>query len=145
VPIDYRYDATRGIVFARGTGVLVDDDVSSYVRGVLQDPEVRQGAWQLLDCTDVTAVDVTPACVRRIAASMNLQGEKLAGSRLAILAPGDAAYGMGRMYQALRDGGPGEVQVFRERAEAEAWLDPSIASAEGERRRGGPDGMAGRG
>jgi hypothetical protein len=51
-------------------------------------------------------------------------------SRLAIVAPRDELFGLGRMYEFLRGDSPVDVRVFRERKEAELWLGLSKDPAE---------------
>ena len=42
--------------------------------------------------------------------------------RVAIVADGDAAFGLTRMFQALRSDSSTELTVFRDVAEARSWL-----------------------
>lgn len=46
----------------------------------------------------------------------------MAGGRTAILVARDSDFGMGRMYEQMAAGMPREIRVFRDRAEAIAWL-----------------------
>ncbi len=50
---------------------------------------------------------------------------KLEGCRLAIVASEDLVYGMARMYEMQVGALPPSVGVFRDMAEAEAWLEES--------------------
>ena len=41
---------------------------------------------------------------------------------MATVAPGPLEFGLARMYEAYRQGTPVEMRLFRETADAEAWL-----------------------
>jgi hypothetical protein len=45
------------------------------------------------------------------------------GSRMAVVARNDEAFGLARMYEMLRGDTPVEIVVFRSMPEAEAWLE----------------------
>ena len=45
------------------------------------------------------------------------------GSKSAVLAPDDLPFALGRFYQSASDDSPEQVQVFRSKDEALAWLD----------------------
>ncbi len=97
--------------------------------------EYQRSAWsgrhvlgydELVDMTHVSAVDSASGeqikDLASWAAHMDLAS---APSRFAIVAPGDLVYGLGRMYQAYREGekrSSKEVGVFRTLNEAFAFL-----------------------
>jgi hypothetical protein len=106
MPIVYRVDHEHRIVIARGHGVFTDTDVFDYQRTVWSSPDVS-GYDELIDMMDGSSP-----------------------SRLAIVAPGDVAYGLGRMFQAYREferKSVKDVGVFR--TFDEAWSFLKIADA----------------
>ena len=125
MPIDFQVDHQRRIVFAWGRGTLTDQEVFGYQQEVWSLPDVA-GYDELVDMTDVEQIAL-PASTRvedlaRLAARMDSgSGE----SRVAIVAPSDIAYGLGRMYQRLRElqvRSTRQVGVFRTLPEALRFL-----------------------
>ena len=53
---------------------------------------------------------------------MNIDADIEMGAKVALVASRDEFYGLGRMYEMLRDGSPIEIGVFRSLPEAEEWL-----------------------
>ena len=125
MPIAYRIDHEKKIVLARGYGPFCERDVFGYQRAVWSLPEVA-GYDEFIDMTEVTGI-VAPAAERieelaSLAAGMDWHS---APSRFAILAPGDLAFGLGRMLQnfrELQDESTKRVGVFRTLEEALEFL-----------------------
>jgi hypothetical protein len=125
VPITYRIDHQQKIVLARGYGLFTLGDIMDYQRAAWSGREVL-GYDELVDMTHVS--EVAAASGQQIkdlasfAAHMDLAS---APSRLAIVAPGDLVYGLGRMFQAYREAekrSTKQVGVFRTMNEAFAFL-----------------------
>jgi hypothetical protein len=139
MPIAYRIDHEKKIVLARGYGAFTDVDVFGYQREVWSRPEVA-GYDELVDMTDVTSV-VAPSTDRiaELAAMSAGMDWHSSPSRFAIVAPGDLAFGLGRMLQSFREAQEGStkrVGVFRTLQEALAFLTleqaPKFPSLPGE-------------
>jgi hypothetical protein len=126
MPIVYRVDHEVRIVLAAGHGVMTDADVFGYQREVWSRPEVR-GYDELIDMTRVVEIAVPSGDrVKDLAALSAEMDDKATRSRFAIVAPADVAYGLGRMFQALRElnrKSTKEVAVFRTMDEALAFLE----------------------
>jgi hypothetical protein len=123
--IDHRIDHAQRVIYATGHGVLTDDQVFGYQEDVCAKPDVR-GYSELID---VTAVDkfALPAAerVRDLAATAAATDPPCTDSKIAIVASEDLAFGLGRMYQTLREldrRSTKKVAVFRTREEALDWL-----------------------
>jgi hypothetical protein len=132
MPITFRIDTEHRRVIATATGTLTDQDVFGYQRDVWSRPEIA-GFDELVDVTGVEHVELPlPAGERmRELASMSSAMDADRPSRLAIVAPGDFAFGLGRMYGAYRESdrrSTKEVRVFRTTAEALAWLEEARGS-----------------
>jgi hypothetical protein len=131
VPLEHSIDHVRRIVFARGFGVLTDEDFFGYQEEVWSQSEVT-GYDELVDMTAVE--DVVVSSTERVhdlaalAASMDRPTDR---SKFAIVAPDDLAFGLGRMFETMRSMMPEstkKVRVVRTRAEALEFLgiDPSL-------------------
>jgi hypothetical protein len=126
MPIEYTIDHTRRLVMATGRGTLSGDDIFGYQQDVWSRPEVN-GYDELMDMTDVEKIDLRSVDrikqLAELAASMDTTKSQ---SKFAIVAPGDYAFGLGRMYESYRrlEGrSTKQVGVFRSRTEAMAFLD----------------------
>jgi hypothetical protein len=124
VPIEYKVDHERRLVRARAFDVLTDADVFGYQQSAWSSPEVS-GYDELVDLTDVVRIALPSVERMRDLARLSREMEKRdAASRFAILAPGDLAYMLGRLYKGMRalTGGRKHVGVFRTEAEALQFL-----------------------
>ncbi|HYW32719.1 MAG TPA: hypothetical protein VE869_14565 [Gemmatimonas sp.] len=98
---------------------------------LLSAPDYDATADDLVDLRGVTHLGVTPEGLRGIMSMFTPIDELGIATRLAIVAPTDAVYGVSRMYELLRgDGVPEEIRVFRDLNAALQWL------AEGREARG---------
>jgi len=124
MPLEYRIDPTRQVVFVKAVGTMTDDEVFGYQREVWSRPEVA-GFDELIDMSDVQRIALPSTDRVRQLAELSARMDSAWPARLAIIAPGDHAYGLARMYAALREMSPGatrQVLVFRTRQAALAWL-----------------------
>jgi hypothetical protein len=104
---------------------MTDQDVFAYQKEVWSRSEVT-GFDELVDMTAVTAIEfVSGERIQILAAFSAMMDAPGSASRLAIVAPYDYHFGLGRMYQAYRDAQPRstkQIGVFRSREEALVWL-----------------------
>jgi hypothetical protein len=125
MPIHYRVDHERKAVFAEGSGMFTDADVFGYQREVWSRPDVH-GYCELIDMTAVEKIEQpTPERIEQLAQLSAEMDATARSTRFAIVAPTAIAFGLGKMYQAMRemqDRSAKEVGVFRTRAEALAFL-----------------------
>jgi hypothetical protein len=125
MPIEYRIDHDRRIVFATGRGTMTDADVFGYQQAVWSQAAVA-GYHELMDMTHVESI-AEPSAERvrdlaSLAAEMDPAG---IASKFAIVAPQDVAFGLGRMFETYRESNPRsnkEVAVFRSMPAALKWL-----------------------
>jgi hypothetical protein len=125
LPIEYFLDHERRLVVVRAIGTLTDEDVFGYQHEVWSRPDV-QGYDELVDMTDVERIALPYAervqDLAHLSVSMDTRSR---ASHLAVIAPSDVAFGIGRMYQTYRELDPQstkQVGVFRTREEALAFL-----------------------
>ena len=141
MPIAYGIDPERRLVVAAPFGTLTDQDIFGYQREVWSRPEVA-GFDELVDMNDVEHIALpSPQRVidlAELSATMEGASDRVGRApRMAIVAPTDISFGLGRMYQAYRrmksQGVPRHVGVYRTMQEALAFLDIEEGSAEAER------------
>ena len=125
MPIEYTIDHEHHVVRTRGSGVLSDDDVFAYQRDVWTRPDVA-GYDELMDMTNVGRIALPSIDRIRDLASLAVKKDDPARvSKFAIVAPGDVAYMLGRLYKGIRAatrGSARKVGVFRTLPEALEFL-----------------------
>jgi len=125
MPITYRVDHEARVVVAAGYGVLTDADVFDYQQDVWQRSDVA-GYDELVDMTQVTQIALPSVDrVQDLARLSVRMDDKYSRSRFAIVAPQDIAFGLGRMFQTLREmdrSSTKQVGVFRTMQEALSFL-----------------------
>jgi len=125
MPIHYTIDHGHRLVVAAAEGTVTDEDVFGHQREVWSRTEL---AWydEIIDMTHAAAIAVPHGDrvrdLAKLSASMDPAGPT---SRFAIVAPGDLAFGLGRMFQTLRSletNSRKQVGVFRTLEEAMSFL-----------------------
>lgn len=116
MPVRYRIDHDLGVVFSRWEGVVTMEEARGHYLGLKDDPAFDPDMRHFSDARKTTQ-SVASDDVRRLA-KMNPFS---AATRRAIIVADDALYGVYRMYEAQVEE-PGTVGVFRDAAEALAWL-----------------------
>ena len=135
MPLEYRIDRERRVVFATATRILSDEDVFAYQREVWSHGDLA-GYDEVVDLGLVVDLVLSSGdrvrALAEFASGMDVPG---ASSRLAIVAPQDLAYGFARMFETYRtmsQSGAKVVSVFRSMQTALDWL--------GAKGPGGPSG-----
>lgn len=119
MPAFYKIDKERRFVLSSGTGVFNLEDARLHQERLLADPEFDPSYSQLLDFTHITQIDLTASDVQRLA----LRNIFSPDSRRAILVPNDLAFGLGRMFEILREAaGERGIRVFRNLEDALEWV-----------------------
>jgi hypothetical protein len=128
MPFTFSIDSSERRVYTTVSGPVLDADPIRYLSELLDHPDYRPGFSALVVCRNIRLGAFSSGAVRRLAEFTRETEAEFRGSRVAVAADQLAAYGLARMYHLLRDP-PYELQVFRERSGAEAWLsDPSPRS-----------------
>lgn len=122
MPISYRIDPARRLVLTRAWGVLTDADILDHKEQLAKDPDFDATMPQLSDVRSVERLDVTTDGVKAMVAHDTDNADRVAGHRMALVVSSDEVFGMPRMYGLRRGAAGKDVGVFREVAEAEAWL-----------------------
>lgn len=125
MPLVFRLDREARVVVAAGYGTLTDDEVFEYQSKIFALEEAI-GYNELVDLTHVTEIALPSTDRVRELASLAVGMDPTHGnSKLAIVAPGDLAFALGRMFQTTRGLDPKsttEVGVFRTMSDALAFL-----------------------
>lgn len=106
-------------MLSTASGVYTLADCLDHNRKLSADPEFDSSFSQLADFTHVTKIDASPEDVRLLAEYSVFSPP----SRRAFIMPADLAFGMGRMYEIIREGqGDLGIQIFRAFEEALDWV-----------------------
>ena len=125
MPITYRVDHEARVVVCVGHGIFSDDDVFGYQREVWSRHDVV-GYDELVDMTRVERIALPHADrVKDLASLASGMDDPNSRTRMAVVAPDNLAFGLGRMFQAYREldrRSTKEVGIFRTMEEALAFL-----------------------
>ena len=119
MPLHYRIDQKREIVFITADGIITDADLLTHLDDIENDSDFHPSFNRLNDYRAVESLDVTGAGVRALASRVDASE---ASCRRAIVVSTELAYGMARMFQILTDDKPATIEVFKDMAEARKWL-----------------------
>ena len=119
LPISYQIDPTRRRVLVTGRGQLTDADFTAVRDQLASDPAFDPSWQQLLDFSEGDLSRLEAESIRQMAES------SVAGpaARRAYVVARDVDFGLVRMFEILTDERKGRIRAFRDRGEAEAWLD----------------------
>ncbi len=116
--IDYTIDGERGVVLTNASGPITVAEVLAHFKQLAADRAYRPHFDGLSDYTTATLSAATGEELRRLALALPLE----APARRAIVVSNDLHFAFGRMVEMNRSTPGIETRVFRNRAEAEAWL-----------------------
>ena len=121
MPVTYKIDIPRKLIRTICVDPLTLDEVIHHFRALAQDPTC---AGYLDVFLDLTAANAPPQSnyFSAITAEMGAVREKVQFGFCAIIAPRDVMFGMMRMFEVYSAPYFRGTRVFREIAEAEAWL-----------------------
>ena len=117
----------RGVHMS-GTGLLTGQEILEAKAGLLRAPDRLTGlAYGMVDVTDVTELRITRDDVMEfVAVDVRIAALVPRAVAVAVVAPGDLAFGLARMWEAFAEVTGWNTHVFRSRADAEPWLRPWI-------------------
>ena len=117
----------RGVQIA-AAGVLTAQEILDAKAGLLRSPERLKGLhYALIDMSAVTELHITRYDIPEfVAADMQIAMIVPRRMAVAIVAPGDLAFGVARMWEAFAEVTRWHTHVFRSRAEAGSWLRPWV-------------------
>jgi hypothetical protein len=119
VPASYQIDKPHKVVLSSASGVFNLATVLAHQDQLLADPEFDPTYSQLLDFTDITAVEIDTDGVRKIAERKVFWP----CPRRAMLISAEMEYSFVRMFQMLREhAGEHGIRVFNTLDDARAWI-----------------------
>ena len=124
MPITITVNTAERVRYSVMSGSVSDKELLDAYAQSLEAADFDPSLNGLVDARLVRQMDVTPAGLRRLADLIQRVDRFQLPTKVAIVAESDVAFGMARMYQSIRasGGAPSEHRVFREMAEARAWL-----------------------
>jgi hypothetical protein len=106
-----------------------DADFIQTYTSLFDDPEYEPGMSKLIDLREADSVGRSGNALTTIGDLLTRQYEgSSVTTRIAIVAPADLSFGLGRMYGMLTDDAPQKVGVFRSVEKAVEWLGVSLDS-----------------
>lgn len=119
MPAYYKIDKERRLVLSTFSGVVTMADGLGHQDKLLQDPDFDPSFSQLIDYRHVTKIKLGPEDLRILAQRSIFSPE----SRRAMLVKSDAAFGLARKFEALRESfGEKGIRVFRDLEDALDWI-----------------------
>jgi hypothetical protein len=120
MPIDYVIDAPRQTVQIICHGEVTAEEIVQHHQKILADPQFDPDFSALIDASDLGGFGVSWDLLNRLKYDDPFSGK----SRRAVVAPGNFAFGLGRMYQGLRH--DSNFAVFRTLDGARKWIQFGI-------------------
>jgi hypothetical protein len=121
MPAFFRIEKKRRLVISTISGVFTLADGLAYQEKLLKDADFDPHFSQLVDCTQVTRLELGSNEVRRLAQRSIFSPD----SRRAILVSNDLVFGFARMFVMFREAaGETGVRIFRDLDEALFWVLP---------------------
>ncbi|MCA9512680.1 MAG: hypothetical protein R3E88_22250 [Myxococcota bacterium] len=127
MPIEVVFEPDAPVMWVRMEGAVADADLDRLATGLLSDERaaVCNAVYDLRACTDLGGL--SSETVRRLARAPHCRDERVHAIRIAILAEGDLAFGIGRMFQTLASDRMPNVAVVRDVAAARAFAAEGVA------------------
>lgn len=118
MPFHTSFDEQLLMMRASFAGVVGEEDFLKAFDELRAEPRNHVEIPDLIDFDGVADITASVNTIRDLAQEC-LLGKT---ARMAINAPQDFAYGVARMYIAMRTSGDREIAIFRSRPEAEDWI-----------------------
>jgi hypothetical protein len=121
MPVTYLIDKSRGRIITSCSGHITLREVMAHFDELQRDPERPDRLDVLLDLSGQLSLPDGPQ-IRAAADRVGLVTELVFGA-CAVVATRESLYGMARMFEVLARGHFAAIQTFRDRKEAEDWLN----------------------
>jgi hypothetical protein len=126
MPVIYDIDKANGMIHTKCVGAVTHEEVIGHFRQLEADPDCPSHLNVLLDLTEQTSLP-NVGNLREVAQEIRRVRHRVRFGVCAIVAPGNALYGMLRMFEVFTEPYFHQAAVFRTVPEAEAWLASRIA------------------
>lgn len=129
-PFDVSVLQHRGLIVSRFRGVVSDTDLLDAQDWFDRNVTWVSGYGQLIDISEGDFSGVSAKLMAELAARLGAYFDNagITAAKVAIYAPGDMQFGMGRIFEAWANNESAvEVYTFRDRALARDWLQENTA------------------
>jgi hypothetical protein len=114
-----------------GSGLVTGLELlSSALEQSLDEARARKLRYGLVDFSETTDMNVTPADIRRLVEMNRKTASYTPGAFIAIVAPSPLPYALARLWHTLADDLGWNANVFHTRSDAIAWLRKQLLSRE---------------
>jgi hypothetical protein len=126
MPFSYQIHPDQRLVVNTIQGRFSFDDYHTLMESILNDPHFMPGMHMFWDFTVSTLVDFSGDDLGAIKDYIH-RNRKRRGKdyRVAFLVHKEVDFGLSRMYQMISEDLPVQMEVFKDRAQAEAWIKAS--------------------
>lgn len=121
-------DSRAGVVSHRASGELSLREIRETFQATVRDPAFRSGMRVLWDLREATLTSLDEAGIRSLLELNSRYQEERGAGRSAIVVSRDVDYGIARMFQTYAEDLPWETRVYRDHAEAVAWITGAEAA-----------------
>jgi hypothetical protein len=121
MPISYKIEWESGLIHTRCVGFVTFEEVAGHFRELDADPLVPPRLDVLLDMSEMSSLPETPQ-LKDVAVELERLQGRVEWGAWAIVASGDALFGMSRMFQVFAERNFPVSRVFRDLGEARSWL-----------------------
>jgi hypothetical protein len=121
MPVTYKIDAARRLIHTTCSRPLTFTEVMEHFRTLKEDPACTGRLDVLLDVSEADSLPVSSQ-LGPISAELDAVRAKVQFGVCAIIATRDAMFGMMRIFEVVAGPYFRAIRVFREAAEAQAWL-----------------------
>ena len=116
--IEYEIIEDKRLVLAKGSGVVIGNDVIRHLDTLATDERYVAFMKKFVDYSSIEDITISQEEAYRIAHMKATLSKKFAGERCAFVSPGDHTFGVSRVHQALIDSTGINTNVFRRIEEA---------------------------
>jgi hypothetical protein len=121
--VEHRFDfQERGVAAIETSGDASLDGFTSMIRAFAAHPELGAGDAIVVDHSALEFEGLSGDDVRQVAQLTVQVAEALYARGMVIVAPGDAAFGLSRMWQSIAADVPFPTAIVRTREAAHAWI-----------------------
>ena len=121
--MDFTVEYVDGIFICAASGKAGEGDAAKVMEAMLSHPEWKPGTPRCYDISNLDAGSITVNELRRITGFAATHKAELGGGKIAMVASRNLEYGFSRMLSVfVSQFGTTDLEVFRTREEAIAWL-----------------------
>ena len=126
MPVTYLINHKARFIETRCTGEVTFDEVMNHFKQLEAEPALPERLDVLLDLEGAMTLPESGQLLE-VARAVDRLKAKVQWGACAIIASGDALFGMSRMFEAFAEGSFARIAVFRRCEEAKQWLALSEA------------------